>query len=556
MPVRIPEGVREAIGRRLNRLTERCNETLTIASVVGREFELDQLARLIDDLSEDHLLEVLEEAVGAQIIEESPAMVGHYQFTHALIRETLVEELSVTRRVRLHAKIAEVLEELYGADTEAYSGKLAYHFGEAQTLLGTEKLVLYSTLAGQRALASYVYEEALDQFQRVLDAKESDQPDAEVAAALFGLGRAQAALGRIEEAIPNFAKALDYYSDTGDIVNAVAIGATQFPAWAGRLEGALELCTKALEMVDRDSLEAGRILPNHGFTLGFQEGDYEGAHAAFDGALAIARREKNVSLEAATLATAAIVDLYHLRPKEGLERSSSAIELARDLEPSVAAVNAHYTAAILLWFMGETRRIGQHAGVALAAAEQVRDRSWWARALFSDEWVPEASGDWDTGRAYSDRAQSVNPSDVRGLLTSIVLEYEVGDFHQGEVFLERLLDIMQSTPPGPTVEQAVPAYTISIAGRISGVTDRFDIAEEVAAEALSSPFLTPIVEYLANVGLALMAVERGDASAAGHPYAVLKRLRDGAPSFLISTDRVLGLLAHTMAELDGADRSL
>ena len=166
--------------------------------------------------------------------------------------------------------------------------------------------------------------------------------------------------------------------------------------------------------------------------------------------------------------------------------------------------------------------------------------------------MPEASGDWDTGRAYSDRAQSVNPSDVRGLLTRIVLEYEVGDFHQGEVFLERLLDIMQSTPPGPTVEQAVPAYTISIAGRISGVTDRFDIAEEVVAGALSSPFLTPIVEYLANVGLALMAVERGDASAAGHPYAVLKRLRDGAPSFLISTDRVLGLLAHTMAELDGA----
>ncbi len=35
--VRIPEGVREVIGRRLNRLSQRCNETLTIASVVGRD---------------------------------------------------------------------------------------------------------------------------------------------------------------------------------------------------------------------------------------------------------------------------------------------------------------------------------------------------------------------------------------------------------------------------------------------------------------------------------------------------------------------------------------
>ena len=41
--VRIPEGVREVIGRRLNRLSQRCNETLTIGSVIGREFELRQL---------------------------------------------------------------------------------------------------------------------------------------------------------------------------------------------------------------------------------------------------------------------------------------------------------------------------------------------------------------------------------------------------------------------------------------------------------------------------------------------------------------------------------
>ena len=47
--MRIPEGVREVIGRRLDRLSERCNEMLTIASVIGREFSLDQLEKLIDD---------------------------------------------------------------------------------------------------------------------------------------------------------------------------------------------------------------------------------------------------------------------------------------------------------------------------------------------------------------------------------------------------------------------------------------------------------------------------------------------------------------------------
>ena len=145
--VRIPEGVREVIGR-LNRLSQRCNETLTIASVIGREFELRQLTPLVEDISEDRLLEVLEEALSARVIEELPQAVGRYQFSHALIQETLTEELTLTRRVRLHARIAETLEELYGDSAEAHTVELAHHFAEAEAVLGTDKLVHYS-LAGR-----------------------------------------------------------------------------------------------------------------------------------------------------------------------------------------------------------------------------------------------------------------------------------------------------------------------------------------------------------------------------------------------------------------------
>ena len=112
--VRIPEGVREVIGRRLNRLTERCNQTLTISSVIGREFNLPQLRPLIEDMTEDRLVEVLEEALAARVIEELPGLVGRYQFTHALIQETLVQELSTIRRGRLHLRIAEVLDVAVG----------------------------------------------------------------------------------------------------------------------------------------------------------------------------------------------------------------------------------------------------------------------------------------------------------------------------------------------------------------------------------------------------------------------------------------------------------
>src|SRR5262249_47264864 len=84
--IRIPEGVREVIGKRLNRLSESCNRILTIASVIGREFDFDVLARLADEATEDQLLQCLEGALDARVIEEMPPpAVGRYQFTHALI---------------------------------------------------------------------------------------------------------------------------------------------------------------------------------------------------------------------------------------------------------------------------------------------------------------------------------------------------------------------------------------------------------------------------------------------------------------------------------------
>jgi class 3 adenylate cyclase/pimeloyl-ACP methyl ester carboxylesterase len=102
-PAGIPQGVKEVINRRLSRLSERCNSVLTIASVIGREFGIDALARA-SGLSEDQLLEALEEAVHASVLREVPHTVGRYSFAHALIHEALYDELTTTRRVRLHGQ--------------------------------------------------------------------------------------------------------------------------------------------------------------------------------------------------------------------------------------------------------------------------------------------------------------------------------------------------------------------------------------------------------------------------------------------------------------------
>lgn len=118
---RIPEGVREVIGRRLDRLTGACNQVLTIGSVIGREFSLEQLNALPADslngksvrVDSSDMLDLLDEAIETRLIEEVDHGPGRFRFVHSLIQQALAGELSTTLTIRLHAKIAETFELLY-----------------------------------------------------------------------------------------------------------------------------------------------------------------------------------------------------------------------------------------------------------------------------------------------------------------------------------------------------------------------------------------------------------------------------------------------------------
>src|SRR6185437_7219409 len=122
-PGTLPQGVREAVSRRLSRLPEETNKALAAAAVVGSRFGLELVERVV----EADLVDAFDEACKAGIVIEESS--GHYRFNHAIVRQSLLAELPSVRRLRLHQRIATTLETDPSADDELLA-ELAYHYFE------------------------------------------------------------------------------------------------------------------------------------------------------------------------------------------------------------------------------------------------------------------------------------------------------------------------------------------------------------------------------------------------------------------------------------------
>ena len=168
-PLAIPQSVREVIGRRLRHLSNECSRLLGLASVLGREFDLDALAG-VSGLQRGAILELLDEGIAGRVVSEVPGVIGRMRFAHALIRDTAYHGMTRSRRVELHRQAGGVLEALYSSDLDAHLAELAHHFFEAAAGGDTQKAVNYAGRAGSRALALLAYEEAARLYEMALEA--------------------------------------------------------------------------------------------------------------------------------------------------------------------------------------------------------------------------------------------------------------------------------------------------------------------------------------------------------------------------------------------------
>lgn len=369
----VPAGVRDVVRRRLARLPEQTRTLLSLAAVAGREFEL-RVLETAADLDADQVLELVEAALAIGLVVEDSAVVGRCRFSHDLVRETIVDELSTLRRARLHARLAEALEALYGDDDER-SVEVAHHFFHARSVGSPEKVITHALRASRGATARLAYEQAHELLHRALGVTRSlprgtarDRRELEVLLPLSSLVTMTKGFAAAE-AHDVLARALDLCEQLEESHEVVPVlwRLVSFHNVSAQLEASRHFADQLLEVARRSGQPAELVAAHHSV----------GVTALQQGELAEARHH----LEAA------------LALPDGLHDPWLASWLPQ--HPVVAC------STFLAWtlaLMGDNRRAQELAHEAVAFAHRLRHDFTTVHALLFDAWMSGWAGDFNHSR--------------------------------------------------------------------------------------------------------------------------------------------------------------
>ena len=256
--VRVPDTIQEVILSRIDRLEQEAKEAIQLASVIGREFTSRLLNRISDiDAKLDDLLVDLKKL--ELIYEKDYFPELSYMFKHALTHDVAYSTLLLERRKNLHRMVGAAIEELYADRLPEQYEALAHHYHEAQDW---QKALDYLEKAGDKAVAAYANQDALDYYGRALEVCEKIGLDGlkPAAAVAEKRGFVNFGIGAPDDAAKDFERVRECAQVLGDRrQEGLALGWTGIMnAWGSDPEGGEAKIRSALEIGDEgyDDLRA------------------------------------------------------------------------------------------------------------------------------------------------------------------------------------------------------------------------------------------------------------------------------------------------------------
>jgi tetratricopeptide (TPR) repeat protein len=374
----LPLGLRNAISRHLAPLSSDCRAILRAAAVLGREFAIVTLRRLIHYPDDLLLTGILAEAVATEVLVADPASPGRYRFAHGLVHEALYAELNAIEQLRYHHDAATILSSLPLRDPNP--AQIAHHFVEAARRgADPEPAVSAARAAGDRALARFAHDEAERLYTLALDVLEQFGPDdLRLHAELFlAHGRACNRLGEVERAKRSFERANELAQTLGlrDVISEATLeygGPLEFPeggyvdhTYVAMLEQALSRWS-----TDDHPLHA-RLLARLATTLYFADAVERRRHLCRRALEMVRAGDDAHALGRVLLATHTA--LWGPNPEERLQIADELVDLVRRTGNRTLGFSAHHCRYADLLELGDIARMENELQACRALANELQE---------------------------------------------------------------------------------------------------------------------------------------------------------------------------------------
>jgi class 3 adenylate cyclase/tetratricopeptide (TPR) repeat protein len=513
--IEVPESVRSVVGERLSRLSERVQEVLYEASVLGQTFAFDDLQG-IGDRPEQEVEEALEEATAAGLVRESEK--DAYSFDHVLIQQALYAELSPRRRRRLHLAAAQALERSPEETRANRVAELAWHYLQGDD---AARALPYAITAGDQAEVVFAHVEAEQRYRTALElARKLHDAEREVGL-LERLGRVLSLTGRYDEALDLLQRVAEGYRQRGDL-DAEASVVAQMLYIAGSRRALHEGLTLTTAFQER--LPEG-VVPSRGLVAFYTElstvlrglARHDEMLAAAERAVELARSLGDEHVLAHALGRLGMALGLLGRGEEArrvleeaipvLEREGDLTQLARayDNLSGVYENRGDLAAAI------RYRRLAGDVGEQLGDPQRTAFETSALGQLLIDD------GAWEEARATLERAlaaagRSESPSSAAEAVDFLGwLSLLEGKLEEAAQHTERLIDLAEISdePITGLCAQWLLLQRDLLEGRTDLAVTRYDAADVEAKvwPFLRVPFLAPLAEAHLELGQEELAEE-------------------------------------------------
>lgn len=501
-----PDTLWQMVEQQVERLTPAEQVVLAVASLAGAEFSAAIAAADGIGVSEGERL-CAELARRGQLLRAAGVaewpdgtLAGRYAFVHALYQQVLAARIPAGRRVGLHLRIGERLEQAYGERARELAGELAVHFAEGRDF---ERASHYHGLAGESALRQHGYREAADHLRRAL-ALLSVRPDTsecrmqELALRML-LGSALTALDShaTSEVEANYvrARALCERVDDAERLFRVLPGLGWFYLVRGSLGPAREVGERLLAMGEASG-DAAVLLAAHN-TLGvaaYYGGDFEGAlphlergRALYDPSAHGPTRASVLRFQMDSGASCTAHGAWVLwalgHPARAATWMREALAMAGSIDHPFSLAHAHRSAAAFHQCLGDREAVREQAEAGVAVSTEHGFGAVLLAASFHLGWLRFQEGRRDEGlaamEAWVRRSQELHAAAmVPNYLGWLAEAYgRVGRAHDGLALLGEAL---------AAVEPSGNHYWTAELHRLRGtLADTAPAAEAALLEALS-----------------------------------------------------------------------